>query len=96
MVLAPVVPAIVPVVSAVIVALLLLLLLLVAAGAGASAGPSAPGPVLLVRRLLRLHGPIPAVTSTPVLLLLLPGDTSNVHFNPSEIQHAELRAVRGT
>lgn len=75
MVLPPVISAIMPVVSTAIVVLLLLLLLVVAARPRASATV----PVLLIRRLLRLHGPIPAVTPTPVLLLLLPGDTSNLH-----------------
>lgn len=63
-----IVPAIVPVISALIVALLV------------AAGPPASPPavhVLLVRRLLRLHGPIPTVTPASVpLLLLLPGDTN--------------------
>lgn len=69
MLLSPVVPAIVlailPVVSSLIVAVLV----------AARPGPSLPAArVLLVRRLLRLLGPIPAVT--PASVLLLPGDTN--------------------
>lgn len=63
-----VVPAIVPVLSAVLVALLV--------AARPRPSPSAVH-VLLVRRLLRLRGPIPTVTPASVLLLLLlPGDTN--------------------
>lgn len=75
MVLPPVVSAIVPVVSTTIIVLLLLLLLLVLLLlvlllVAARPRAFATVPVLLIRRLLRLHGPIPAVTPAPVLLLL--------------------------
>lgn len=73
MLLTPVVPAIVPVVSPLIVALLV----------AARPGPSLPAArVLLVRRLLRLHGPVPPVTPTSVLLL--PGDSNKSHLSASE------------
>lgn len=67
----PDVPAIVPLVSVVIVALL------VAATAAATAtaatatatAAAATAHVLLVRRLLRLHGPVPSMTPASILLL---------------------------
>lgn len=86
MLLSPVVPAIVPVVSTLIVALLV--------AARPRPSPSA-GRVLLVRRLLRLRGPIPAVTpasaSVLLLLLLLPGDA-----NASNLLACEKLTVKYT
>lgn len=66
-----VVPAIAPLVSAVVV-------LLVAATTAATAATTAPTThVLLVGRLLRLHGPVPPVA--PASKLLLPADTRAEH-----------------
>lgn len=67
-----VVPAIAPLVSAVVV------LLVAAAATTATSATSAPTThVLLVGRLLRLHGPVPPVA--PASKLLLPADTRAEH-----------------
>lgn len=93
MLLSPVVPAVVPAIVPAIVPVVSAMLVAMLVTARARPRPSSPAVhVLLVRRRLRLYGPIP--TLTPASVLLLPGHTNT--SNPLASEKAWLSTLTRT